>query len=124
MKILFFSLAIIEQHKRLSRIRGELVEFRALKVTRVLVSLACPVSSDVLINANRSEESLIHMYLHVYIRLYIYKYILYIYICIYIYVYINIYIYMYIYIYIYIYIDICMYIDIFHICTYLDIFQL
>jgi len=39
-------------------IRGELVEFRALKVTCVLVSLACPISPDVLINANRSEESL------------------------------------------------------------------
>ena len=28
-------------------IRGKLVEFRALKVTCVLVSLACPISSDV-----------------------------------------------------------------------------
>ena len=60
MKILFSSLAFIEQHKRLSRIRGELVQFRALKVTCVLVSLACPISSDVLINANHSEESLVN----------------------------------------------------------------
>ena len=60
MKILFFSLASIEQQKRRSRIRGELVEFRALKVTCVLVSLACPISSDVLINANRSEDSLVN----------------------------------------------------------------
>jgi len=49
---------LIEQYKRRSRIRGELVEFRALKVTCVFVSLACPISSDVLINAKRSEESL------------------------------------------------------------------
>jgi len=60
LKILFFSsLASIEQYKRLSRIRGELVEFRALKVTCVLVSLACPISSDVFINPQRSEESLL-----------------------------------------------------------------
>ena len=43
------------------RTRGELVEFRTLKVTYVLVSLACPISSDVFINAKRhgSEESLV-----------------------------------------------------------------
>jgi len=52
------SRVLIEQYKRRSRIRGELVEFRASKVTCVLVSLACPISSDVLINAKRSKESL------------------------------------------------------------------
>jgi len=47
-----------------SRIRGELVELRALKVTSVFVSLACPISSEVLINAERSEESLQHTTTH------------------------------------------------------------
>jgi len=38
-----------------------LVEFRALNITCVLVSLACPImmSSDVFIHAKRSEKSLL-----------------------------------------------------------------
>ena len=56
--LFFMSCGLIEQDKRRSRIRGELVEFGALKVTCVLVSLACPISSDVLTNAKRSKESL------------------------------------------------------------------
>jgi len=60
LKILFSSSCLSNSIKRLSRIRGELVEFRALKVTSVLVSLACPISSDVLINVKRSEESLVN----------------------------------------------------------------
>ena len=44
--------------RRLWRIRGEIVEFRTLRVTCVLVSLSCPISSDVFIHAKRSEDSL------------------------------------------------------------------
>jgi len=60
----FSSLVSIEQYKRLLRIRGELVEFRVLKVTCVLVSqsLTCPISSDVIINAKSSEKSMLSVY--------------------------------------------------------------
>jgi len=37
-----------------------LVKFRALNLTCILVSLACPISSDVFIHAKRSEESLVN----------------------------------------------------------------
>ena len=36
------------------------VEFRPLKATCVLVSLACPISSDVFLHAKHSEEPLEH----------------------------------------------------------------
>ena len=57
MKILFFSLAFIEKHKRLSRIRGELVEFKSIKVSHVLLCLLLvppPLTCQLMLNVQRN----------------------------------------------------------------------
>ena len=61
MNILFFSLAFIEKHKRLSRIRGELVEFQSIKVSYVLLCLLLvPLSltCQFMLNVQRNRSTL------------------------------------------------------------------